>query len=50
MVALFGTSSSALASGIIDESAGYYFEGEGSCGVGWVWSAETKEYVRAPMS
>ena len=34
----------------IDESGSYYCEGEGSCGAGWVWNAEAKECVRAPMS
>ncbi len=50
MVALFMTVNSALASGKIDESGGYFCEGESSCGSGWVWSEETKECVRAPMS
>ena len=50
MVALFMIVKSALASGKIDESGGYFCEGEGACGSGWVWSEETKECVKAPMS
>ena len=50
MVALFIIVNSALASGKIDESGGYFCEGEGACGSGWVWSEEKNECVKAPMS
>lgn len=50
MVALFMTVYSALASEKIDESGGYFCEGEGACGSGWVWSEETKECVKVPTS
>ena len=47
---LFSACAPAYSWGEIDESGSYYCEGEGSCGAGWVWNAETKECVRAPMS
>ena len=50
MVALFMTINSALAFGKIDEKGGYFCEGEGACGSGWVWSEETKECVKVLMS
>ena len=50
MVALFMTVNSALSSGKIDENGGYFCEGEGACGSGWVGSEETRECVKAPMS
>ena len=34
----------------IDESGSYYCEGEDTCGTGWIWNAEAKECVKAPMS
>ena len=33
-----------------DERGGYYCEGEDTCGIGWIWNAEAKECVKAPMS
>ena len=50
MVALFMTVSCVVASGKIDDSGSYFCEGEGACGSRWVWSEETKECVKAPMS
>ena len=47
---LFSACAPAYSWGKIDESGSYYCEGEGSCGTGWVWNAEAKECVRAPMS
>ena len=46
----FGACAPAYSWGEIDESGSYYCEGEGSCGTGWVWNADAKECVRAPMS
>ena len=34
----------------IDESGSYYCEGEDTCGTGWIWNAEAKECVKAPVS
>ena len=34
----------------IDQSGSYYCEGEDTCGTGWIWNAEAKECVKAPMS
>ena len=34
----------------IDETGSYYCEGEDTCGAGWIWNAEAKECVKAPMS
>tara|TARA_S200000501_G_scaffold206053_1_gene193810 strand:- start:51 stop:236 length:186 start_codon:yes stop_codon:yes gene_type:complete len=34
----------------IDESGGYYCEGEDTCGAGWIWNTEAKECVKAPIS
>ncbi len=50
MITLFMTVNSAMGSGKIDGSGSNFYKGECACGSGWVWSEETKECVKAPMS
>ena len=34
----------------IDESGSYYCESEDTCGTAWIWNAQAKECVKAPIS